>query len=151
MRSLKLSGCGLFDQDMMILATLGGERSDIADQALGGGDDTVNWINMKFEHGLGEKATLDSTLEAEDFEEALSMAKNTKYRLAGGIITNDISKAKKASDFLAVGQFSYNGPPSYRTEVAPFGGFGFSGNGEKEGILLAAEGFQRIRTFYNHN
>lgn len=90
-------------------------------------------------------------LEAVDFEEALLMAKNTKYRLAGGIITNDISKAKKASDFLAVGQFSYNGPPSYRTEVAPFGGFGFSGNGEKEGILLAAEGFQRIRTFYNHN
>ena len=29
------------------------------DQALGGGDDTVNRINMKFEHGLGEKAILD--------------------------------------------------------------------------------------------
>lgn len=89
-------------------------------------------------------------IKAEDFDEALDIAKSTKYRLAGGIITKDNIKAEKASNYLNVGQFSFNGPPSYRTEVAPFGGFGSSGNGEKEGILLAAEGLQKIRTFYNH-
>ena len=38
----------------------------------------------------------------------------------------------------------------YRTEIAPFGGFGDSGSGEKEGILLAAKSMRRIRTFYKH-
>ena len=89
-------------------------------------------------------------IRVKDFDEALVIAKNTKYQLAGGIVTSDIVKAKLASEFLKVGQFSFNGPPSYRTEIAPFGGFGDSGNGEKEGILLAAQGMQRIRTFYNH-
>ncbi len=86
-------------------------------------------------------------IRVKDFDEALVIAKNTKYQLAGGIVTSDIEKAKLASEFLKVGQFSFNGPPSYRTEIAPFGGFGDSGNGEKEGILLAAQGMQRIRTF----
>ncbi len=89
-------------------------------------------------------------IRSSSFEESLEIAKNTKYRLAGGIITSDSNKAKIASEVLKVGQFSFNGPPSYRTEVAPFGGFGDSGNGEKEGILMAAFGMQRIRTFYSH-
>lgn len=89
-------------------------------------------------------------IRTENFDEALHIANSTNYKLAGGIMTNDIKKAEKASNFLQVGQFSFNGPPSYRTEVAPFGGFGYSGNGEKEGILLAAKGMQKIRTFYKH-
>ena len=89
-------------------------------------------------------------IRSNSFQESLEIAKETKYRLAGGIITNDSNKAAIASETLKVGQFSFNGPPSYRTEVAPFGGFGDSGNGEKEGILMAAFGMQRIRTFYSH-
>ena len=76
--------------------------------------------------------------------------KNTNYRLACGIVTNDAAKALRASKELKVGQFNFNGPPGYRTEAAPFGGFGDSGNGEKEGIILAARGMRRIRTFYRH-
>ena len=90
-------------------------------------------------------------IRVSDFNEALEVAKNTRFQLAGGIVTKDPLKAEKASKYLQVGQFSFNGPPSYRTEVAPFGGFGASGNGEKEGILLAAMGMQRVRTFYDHN
>ena len=90
-------------------------------------------------------------IRVSDFSEALEVAKNTKYQLAGGIVTKDHLKAEEASKYLQVGQFSFNGPPSYRTEVAPFGGFGASGNGEKEGILFAAMGMQRVRTFYDHN
>ena len=91
-----------------------------------------------------------SIIRVDNFEEALSIAKKSNYKLAGAIVTIDEEKAKKASNELKVGQFSFNGPPGYRTEVAPFGGFGDSGNGEKEGIILAAKGMRRIRTFYKH-
>ena len=80
----------------------------------------------------------------------MTIAKKTNYKLAGAIITSDKKKAEKASRALQVGQFSFNGPPGYRTEAAPFGGFGDSGNGEKEGVVLAAKGMRRIRTFYKH-
>ena len=109
--------------------------------------------NVKLHMKLAKEETfgpVSPIIKAADFDEAIDIAKSTKYRLAGGIITKDNIKAEKASNYLNVGQFSFNGPPSYRTEVAPFGGFGSSGNGEKEGILLAAEGLQKIRTFYNH-
>lgn len=89
-------------------------------------------------------------IRAADLDEAILLAKNTNYRLAGGIITTDNRKAKIASDALKVGQFNVNGPPGYRSEAAPFGGFGDSGNGEKEGVILAAHGMRRIRTIYNH-
>ena len=89
-------------------------------------------------------------IRANDFTEAISIAKETNYGLAGAIVTTDNEKAEIASRELKVGQFSYNGPPGYRTEAAPFGGFGDSGNGDKEGIILAAKGMRRIRTFYKH-
>jgi len=89
-------------------------------------------------------------IRAKDFEDAISIAKDTNYRLACGIVTTDENKAIRASNELKVGQFNFNGPPGYRTEAAPFGGFGDSGNGEKEGIILAARGMRRIRTFYKH-
>ncbi len=90
-------------------------------------------------------------IRAKDFEDAISIAKDTNYRLACGIVTTDENKAIRASNELKVGQFNFNGPPGYRTEAAPFGGFGDSGNGEKEGIILAARGMRRIRTFYKHS
>ena len=89
-------------------------------------------------------------IRSKNFDESLDIAKNTNYRLAGAIVTRDKSKAEEASQYLKVGQFSFNGPPSYRTETAPFGGFGDSGIGEKEGILLASNGMRRTRTFYKH-
>ncbi len=91
-----------------------------------------------------------SIIRADNFEDAIDIAKKTNYKLAGAIITSDKKKAEKASTELQVGQFSFNGPPGYRTEAAPFGGFGDSGNGEKEGVVLAAKGMRRIRTFYKH-
>jgi len=89
-------------------------------------------------------------IESESFKQSLKIANATKYKLAGAIVTNDFEKAKHASNFLKVGQFSHNGVPGYRTEMAPFGGFGNSGNGEKEGAYLAARSMRTIRTFYRH-
>ena len=58
---------------------------------------------------------------------------------------------KRYSNQISVGQFSWNGPPGYRTENAPFGGFSDSGNGSKEGIVDSIKGLMKIRTFWRHN
>ena len=89
-------------------------------------------------------------IRARDLDEALQIAKNTKYALAGAIATKSRDTAKRVADALIVGQFSWNGIPGYRTEAAPFGGFKHSGNGEKEGIVLATRAMRKIRTFYEH-
>jgi len=83
-------------------------------------------------------------------DEAIKIINSTNYKLAGGVITEDKKKAEYIANSIKVGQFNWNNNPGYRTELAPFGGFGDSGNGSKEGVLMAAEGMRRIRTFYRH-
>ena len=90
-------------------------------------------------------------LRVKNLREAILLANQTEYRLAGAVMTESFDIAKKVADALVVGQFNWNGVPGYRTEAAPFGGFKNSGNGEKEGVILATEGLRRIRTFYQHN
>ena len=87
---------------------------------------------------------------AKDVDEAIDLANCTRFRLAGAVMTRSEEIAKKVSNALRVGQFNWNGTPGYRTEAAPFGGFKDSGNGEKEGVVLATEGMRRIRTLYRH-
>lgn len=83
-------------------------------------------------------------------EEAIGITNLSNYRLSAAVMTQSREKSEKIANALKVGQFNWNHHPSYRTEQAPFGGFGDSGNGEKEGVILAAEGMMRIRTFYIH-
>ncbi|MBI3336876.1 aldehyde dehydrogenase family protein [Candidatus Peregrinibacteria bacterium] len=89
-------------------------------------------------------------IRARDLDQALSIANDSDYALAGAIVTRSRETALRAARTVIVGQFSWNGIPGYRTEAAPFGGFKGSGNGQKEGIILATEGMQKIRTFYEH-
>ena len=83
-------------------------------------------------------------------EECISIVRAGRFRLAGGIATASEQTARRYADAIRVGQFSWNGPPSYRTENAPFGGFGDSGSGAKEGIVHATQGMLNLRTFYTH-
>ena len=89
-------------------------------------------------------------IRAKTIDEAIHFANMTNYKLAGAIMTKNRELAEKISNILSVGQFNWNGTPGYRTEAAPFGGFKDSGNGEKEGVVLATHGMRRIRTFYEH-
>lgn len=91
-----------------------------------------------------------AVVPARDIDHAIELARRTNYALAGAVMTRSEETARRVSDALVVGQFNWNGIPSYRTEAAPFGGFRDSGNGEKEGVILAAHGMRRIRTFYTH-
>jgi len=84
-------------------------------------------------------------------KDAIKIIKFSRYRLAGAVITKDSKKARELSNNIKVGQFNWNGPPGYRSEHAPFGGFPDSGNYEKEGVILAIESMRRMRTFYTHH
>ena len=90
-------------------------------------------------------------IRVDSIEECIKIVESTPYKLAGAISTKSFEKAKEYSDAISVGQFSWNGAPGYRTENAPFGGFGDSGNGEKEGIVHSIKGLMKIRTFWKHN
>ena len=56
--------------------------------------------------------------------------------MACGVVTNKEKFISKIINQIKVGQISVNGAPGYRNESAPFGGFGESGNGEKEEFTL---------------
>lgn len=88
-------------------------------------------------------------IRAKTFSEALEFAKSP-YKLAGAIVTKSVTAARMAAEELGVGQFSWNGIPGYRTEAAPFGGFGWSGNGAKRGVVETMEAMLNKRTFYEH-
>ena len=83
-------------------------------------------------------------------KEAIEIINSLKFKLAGAVMTKSREHAELISNSIKVGQFNWNNHPSYRTEQAPFGGFCDSGNGEKEGVIMAAESMRRIRTFYEH-
>ena len=91
-----------------------------------------------------------SIMRIKDLDEAIQLIRQSPFRLAGAIATTDINIANQLHNAISVGQFSLNGPPGYRTEEAPFGGFGDSGNGEKEGVVMMTRAMRRLRTFYNH-
>ena len=89
-------------------------------------------------------------IRVDSIEDCIKIVESTPYKLAGAISTESFEKAKEYSDAISVGQFSWNGAPGYRTENAPFGGFGDSGNGEKEGVVMMTRAMRRIRTVYEH-
>jgi putative phosphonoacetaldehyde dehydrogenase len=91
-----------------------------------------------------------SIMRIHDIEDAISLIKSSRFRLAGSIATSNRDIVDSLHNSIQVGQFSWNGPPGYRTEEAPFGGFGDSGNGEKEGVIMMTRAMRRLRTFYEH-
>ena len=89
-------------------------------------------------------------IRVDSMEDALQIVNNSKYGLAGAIVTEDEKEAKSYFSRINVGQFSWNGQPGFRFEHSPFGGFRMSGNFQKEGLLMAADNYRKIRTFYTH-
>lgn len=89
-------------------------------------------------------------IRIDSINQAIEIINSGYYKLAGAVMTKDKDKAEHIADSIKVGQFNWNNNPGYRTEHAPFGGFGNSGNGQKEGVILATEGMRRLRTFYTH-
>jgi aldehyde dehydrogenase (NAD+) len=112
----------------------------------------LDHVNRKSELVVAETfGPVASIIRITDTDDAIDVINAVNYKLAAGVMTKNEVAAMYIADAIKVGQFNWNSYPGYRTEQAPFGGFGDSGNGAKEGIILAAEGMRRIRTYYRHD
>lgn len=72
----------------------------------------------------------------EDIENAISMANETEYGLAGAVFTRDIATAFMAAARLRTGQVMINESTDFRIDAMPFGGGRASGIG-REGVSSA--------------
>ena len=82
---------------------------------------------------FGPVATIDTF---SDFDEALSMANDSKFGLQAGVFTRDLGKGLKAAQTLEFGGVLINEVPTFRADQMPYGGVKDSGN-TREGPAFA--------------
>jgi len=73
-------------------------------------------------------------MKARDFDEALTIAKSTAYKLTGGVFSRKPSHLERAKREFRVGDLYLNrGITGALVGRQPFGGFGLSGVGSQAG------------------
>ncbi|WP_421611620.1 aldehyde dehydrogenase [Agrobacterium tumefaciens] len=87
-----------------------------------------------------------SVVSFETEAEAISLANDTVYGLASGVFTQNLTRAHRLMKAIRAGVVWVN---TYRavSPIAPFGGFGLSGDG-REGGLAAALDYTRTKTIW---
>ncbi|MFL5014501.1 aldehyde dehydrogenase [Rhizobium sp.] len=87
-----------------------------------------------------------SVVSFETEAEALLLANDTRYGLASGVFTQNLTRAHRLMKGLRAGIVWVN---TYRvvSPIAPFGGFGLSGHG-REGGMAAALDYTRTKTIW---
>ncbi len=78
----------------------------------------------------------------EDEAEAIALANDTEYGLAGNVQSADLERARRVACRLRAGYITLNG--NWPGPAAPFGGYKQSGNG-REGGLIGIEDFLEIK------
>jgi aldehyde dehydrogenase (NAD+) len=87
-----------------------------------------------------------SVLTFSDEDEAVALANDTRYGLAGYVHTSDLRRAHRVARALDAGYVSLNGFAALPAS-APFGGFALSGYG-KEGGRAGLDEFLRTKNVY---
>ncbi|KAB7504794.1 4-trimethylaminobutyraldehyde dehydrogenase [Armadillidium nasatum] len=85
-------------------------------------------------------------LEFESEEEAIQLANQTRFGLAGAVFTKDIQRAHRVSKQIEAGSVWINTYNLYPTEV-PFGGYKMSGIGRENGTW-SLDNFTQTKTVY---
>ncbi|NKM56109.1 aldehyde dehydrogenase family protein [Rhizobium anhuiense] len=87
-----------------------------------------------------------SVVSFETEAEALRLANDTRYGLASGVFTQNLTRAHRLMKGIRAGIVWVN---TYRavSPIAPFGGFGLSGNG-REGGMAAVLDYTRTKTIW---
>ncbi|MNK90657.1 NAD/NADP-dependent betaine aldehyde dehydrogenase [compost metagenome] len=87
-----------------------------------------------------------SVVSFETEAEAIALANDTVYGLASGVFTQNLTRAHRLMKAIRAGVVWVN---TYRavSPIAPFGGFGLSGDG-REGGLAAALDYTRTKTIW---
>jgi acyl-CoA reductase-like NAD-dependent aldehyde dehydrogenase len=80
----------------------------------------------------------------ESFDEALSLANDSRYGLQAGVYTADLGKALRAAKTLEFGGVLINDVPTNRADQQPYGGVKDSGN-TREGPAYAIEEMTELR------
>ena len=81
-----------------------------------------------------------------DEAEAIKLANNTKFGLAAGIHTNDISRAHRMAGMLKAGTIWIN-TYAYLTPMAPYGGYRESGYGRELGFQ-GIENYTQVKSVF---
>lgn len=91
-----------------------------------------------------------AVLEVNNFEEAIKVANNIEYGLSLSIYTKDINLAMKAKDEFESG-IVYINAPTIGAECGganAFGGWKNTGNGTREGGVVALDTYTQYKTIY---
>jgi acyl-CoA reductase-like NAD-dependent aldehyde dehydrogenase len=78
------------------------------------------------------------------FDEALTLANDSRYGLQAGVFTSDLGKALQAAKTLEYGGVIINDVPTFRADQQPYGGVKDSGN-TREGPRYAIEEMTELR------
>ncbi len=91
-----------------------------------------------------------AVIEVNDFAEAIKVANNTEYGLSLSFFTKNVNLAMQAANQLESG-IVYINAPTIGAEcggAAAFGGWKNTGNGSREGGLLALDTYTQYKTIY---
>jgi len=107
--------------------------------------DTTPDMRINREEMFGPIATVQ---RAHDYEEALALANDTEFGLAGSIMTNSLKHADHYKKHAQVGMAMVNLPTAGVDFHVPFGGTKGSSYGSREQGPYAKEFFTTVRTTY---
>jgi glyceraldehyde-3-phosphate dehydrogenase (NADP+) len=86
---------------------------------------------------------------ADDIDQAIGLANDTRYGLSAGVFTRDVDRAVQFARRVESGNIQINWGPAWRADLMPYGGLKDSGIG-KEGPRYAIREMTELKTVIIH-